>query len=155
MERYQKIYTNPLYNKLLKSINEAEKERIFCLHGWEHAVDTARIAYILSLEEGKKINKDILYATALLHDIGRHDKSGEEHDIAGAKIAAKIMSECGYSEEEVKIATEAILTHRNGSDSEMGDLLYRADKLSRLCFDCKAQSECYWENERRNNVLKY
>ena len=46
-----------------------EKERIFCRHGMEHLLDVARIAYITNLEEGLGIEKDVIYAAGLLHDV--------------------------------------------------------------------------------------
>lgn len=153
--KYQKIYTHPLYSGMLENIKSAEKDRIFCLHGIEHALDTARIAYILCLEEKLGIDKELIYAAALLHDIGRYNEENTGHDEASAAAAERIMPDCGFTPEETSQAAEAIRSHRSGSGKGLGDVLYRADKLSRNCFDCKARQECYWSEEKMNNTIKY
>ena len=151
MERCRKIYNHPLYQKLLKNINDAEKDRIFCLHGTEHSLDTARIAYILCLEEKADIDKEIIYAAALLHDIGRYGK--KPHHEASAEAAETIMRDCGFSEAETALVKNAVLAHRSGGKNGLCDILYRADKLSRACFMCKAQKNCYWAENKRNNMI--
>ena len=153
MERYQKIYKHPVYQKMLDNIKKAEQNRIFCLHGTEHCLDTARIAYILALEEKLDIKKDIIYAAALLHDIGRYGE--KEHNIESAEIAVKIMSECGYSTEERNEVTNAIRLHRSENISGLAYVLSRADKLSRNCFECSAINECYWPEEKLNRNITY
>lgn len=155
MESYQKICNHPTYKAMLENINKAETDRKFCLHGIEHALDTARIAYIICLEEKLNISKNIIYSAALLHDIGRYSDNSTEHNEAGAKIAKSIMTDCGFSYDEIQSVYNAVLYHRDGGESPLGDLLYRADKLSRICFNCKAQNECYWSTEKRNNVIVY
>ena len=37
----------------------------------------------------------------------------------------------------------------------LGWLLYRADKMSRLCFCCRAEKECYWDKSRKNSDIVY
>lgn len=153
MERYQKIYEHPVYKHMLDNIKRAEKDRIFCLHGIEHSLDTARIAYIISLEEKLDIKKDIIYAAALLHDIGRY--GSKAHNEAGADAVCVIMPECGYTEEETRLTAEAVRQHRTDGVSGLAKVLYRADKLSRNCFECKASAECYWSDEKRNKTIIY
>ena len=149
MQRCNRIYNHPLYTERTTHINETETERIFCRHNLEHALDVARIGYIMILENGLNISKELFYAAALLHDAGRY--SGKKHNESGAELALKIMPDCGFSQSETKLVSDAILAHR--TDDNAGDfskVLYEADKKSRICFICKAQSECYWENEKRN-----
>ena len=55
MERCQRIYEHPLYQHCMDNIERAEVGRIFCLHGIEHSMDTARIGYIMILERGLEI----------------------------------------------------------------------------------------------------
>lgn len=153
MKKYQRIYSHPLYQKLLKNIEKAEKDRIFCLHGTEHALDTARIAYIMALEENLPYDKNIIYAAALLHDIGRHN-SDEEHHRASADFAREIMADCGYDDEEISSVAEAVGNHRRDGSEGLSELLYRADKLSRNCFNCKAYNECYWSEEKKNKFIE-
>ena len=149
MQRCNSIYNHPLYQERTKFIDDAEKERIFCRHNLEHALDVARIGYIMILENGLDISKELFYAAALLHDAGRY--SGKKHNESGAELALSIMPECGFTKDEAKLVSDAILAHRTDySSGEFSKVLYEADKKSRICFMCKAQSECYWENEKRN-----
>ena len=88
-ERYNSIIVNSEFLFLLESINEYEKDRKFCRHGIKHLLDTARIMYIIKLEDDLPFDKDMIYAAALLHDIGRYEqyKNGTPHNIAGEKAA--------------------------------------------------------------------
>lgn len=155
MERCRKIYEHPLYRDALERIAAAETDRIFCLHGLEHSLDTARIGYIMILENGCRIDKELFYAAALLHDSGRYNPILEDHAEAGAINAELIMPDCGFSDAETAAVAEAIRSHRGSGDGGLfGEVLYKADKLSRMCFDCKAQCECYWEDEKRNKEIE-
>lgn len=153
---YNKIIENHLFKKAMKYINQKEETRIFCRHGIEHCLDVARIAYILALENNINISKDIVYSTALLHDIGRAFDDAE-HNKKGVDIAEKILIECDYSNEEISEIKSAILNHRRDviSLNNLSDIISKADKLSRQCYNCKAQTECYWTEERRNKYIKY
>ncbi len=114
-------------------------------------MDTARIGYIMILERGLEISKELFYAAALLHDSGRYNPVIEDHAEASAINAELIMPDCGFSEEEMLTVTEAIRSHRvKTSDDVFGEILYEADKKSRLCYNCRACTECYWEEEKRN-----
>lgn len=164
MKRVEKILEHPLYQSNRLKIERLEEERIFCRHGMEHSLDVARILYILVLERGIGLPKDIVYATALLHDIGRavQYEAGTPHHQQGAGIAKGILRDCGYTEAETENIGNAIMFHQSGQaeDGRAGQdtllsLLYRADKLSRNCFDCKAQQECYWKDEQRNRTVRY
>lgn len=159
--RYQKILNHSCFTEAVTKIELVEKDRIFCRHGMEHLISVARIAYINALEEQSDISKDIIYAAALLHDIGRADEyeTGISHNKAGAEKASRILLDCGYSEAETEQITEAVKTH--GHDgypekaSELERILCTADKLSRTCFCCSASPECNWSEEKKNNTLIY
>lgn len=159
MERIDQILQHPAYREALSKIEDLEKTRIFCGHDFTHFLDVARIAYIMNLEEGTKIPKAQIYAAALLHDIGRHEQYlyGTPHHEASAKIAGKILSECGFLEEEKANILEAILEHRAepGNQSDLSAVLYRADKMSRPCYRCKAEPECHWSDTKKNNTIQY
>lgn len=43
-------------------------------HGMVHFLDVARIGTIIALEEGLKIDREWIYAAALLHDCGKHEQ---------------------------------------------------------------------------------
>ncbi len=152
---YNRIIENDLFKKTIKAIEEKEKNRIFCRHGIDHCLDVARIAYILALENNLNINKDIIYSAALLHDTGRAFDD-TDHDIKGAELAEQILTQCGYINNIAEIKN-AILNHRKNTTAlnNLSDILSKADKLSRRCFDCKAKQKCYWSEERRNKNIKY
>lgn len=114
MERIQKILNHPLYQEQFKLLQDAEKDREFCRHTMEHFVDVARLMYIYTLEEKTNVSKELIYAAALLHDIGRYEQIslGTPHHISGARIADEIMTFCDFSKEEVIQVAEAIAGHR-------------------------------------------
>ena len=84
------LISNRNYQKLIKQLEVLEKDRIFCKHGFEHGLDVARIAYIMNLEMKLGRDKEEIYLSALLHDIGRIEEyeSGTNHQEAGAWVAS-------------------------------------------------------------------
>lgn len=84
MKRVQEIWEHPLYQQNLKELTQLEADRIFCRHTPEHFLDVARLAYIFSLERGISCPRELIYCTALLHDIGRAEQYtvGTPHDEA-------------------------------------------------------------------------
>lgn len=158
-DKINAILQNEDYKIYLAKNEENEKTREFCHHDLQHFLDVARIAYIINLEKKLDINKDIIYATALLHDIGRwmQYEKGIPHDEAGAGLASDILNVCGFNEIEIKEIITAILMHRRISTDEksLSHLIYRSDKLSRGCFNCKAILECNWSEEKKNHNIKY
>lgn len=139
----------------LRENEKAEENRPFCRHDMTHFMDVARIGWILNLEENCGIPRDWIYGAALLHDIGRHDQyaDGTPHEKASARRAPGILRECGFSEEEIRMVVEAIAAHRDekkAKECSLGGILYRADKLSRPCFACKAEKDCNWKAGKKN-----
>ena len=159
MQRVDNILNNNIYNQCMAEIEKAEEQREFCLHDIEHSLAVARIAYIINLEENLGFDKECIYAMALLHDIGRceeYDK-GTPHHTAGSRIAEQILRATGFDEEETYFITTAIESHKDISgDISKNDLryvLYKADKLSRNCFECKMYDECYWDEAKKNKTV--
>ena len=157
MNRVDVILHHPSFVEALKRTTELEKDRVFCGHGMDHLIDVARIAYTLSLETCLGAEKETIYAAALLHDLGRprQYEDGTPHEQESARIAASILPECGYGESDTAMILDAILSHRtrNGEKQGFAGLIYRADKLSRRCFDCTARDDCDWE--MKNARLEY
>ena len=99
MQRVNLILTDKTFITRMKEIEEAEKDRIFCKHGYEHIIDVARLSYILYLENRLKnkdaeiIDKALIYAAAILHDIGRFSEFDKflSHGEAGSVIARGIL----------------------------------------------------------------
>lgn len=152
MKKVNAIIKNNTFINTVKNIEEYEKSRIYCRHGINHLFDTARICYIINLEENYGFDKEIIYAAALLHDVGRYAeyKDNVPHDKAGAKLAGTILDECNFSESEKKVIIDAILHHREENDvGSLGAVLYMGDKLSRKCFMCSAEPKCKWSSDKK------
>lgn len=164
MERVDAIWCHRRYQEQLERIELLERERVYCRHGLQHFLDVARIMWIGVLEEGlaAELPRDVVYAAALLHDIGRaaQYEMGEPHDVAGVRIAREIMGTvdggCAFSREEQHLIADAIGAHRDGTDAvtPLARALHRADKLSRPCFACSARAECNWPEEKRNIAIR-
>ena len=158
MIRVNQIWKHPIYQEQLQALQMMEADRKFCRHTPEHFLDVARLAYIRALEENYSVSKELIYCTALLHDIGRarQYEDGTPHDEAGAVIAEQILKELGFSPEEIQAIVSAIRGHRAETNQTiLGQLIYRADKKSRNCFSCKAEPECYWSSAKKNMTIQY
>lgn len=160
MERLNHLLRLPEYRKVQSKIADYEQERIYCRHGIDHFRDVARVAYILSLEEQLLIDKELIYVTAFLHDIGRmYEYEGKcSHESGSILLALNWLPDCGFHAEEIKIITDAIAAHGKKHKIQpktLGDILYRADKLSRDCFQCKATDTCKWTEEQKNKGITY
>ena len=154
MKRIERIRKHPEFQKAMTEIVQLEKERIFCCHGMDHLLDVARLAYIENLEQQMGYRKDLVYAAGLLHDVGKYVqyRDGIEHHIASAQIGRQILEDSGYRPDEIDEVCTAILGHREADRSEesrLGRILYKADKISRCCYMCKAADECNWNEEKR------
>lgn len=165
--RHIQILKDERYLKCLSDIEELEKNRIFCKHNLSHFINVARIATIIWQEEGggNNLKRDIIYAAGLLHDIGRSEEytKGTPHEEAGAIIAGEILQSSGYEDKEIEMITCAISAHRIKDDNVkedrdidyLGQIISRADKLSRECFACSASDMCKWSKEKKNKSLEY
>ena len=160
MDRINQILQHPLFKKYMEANDIKEKERIFCKHNMPHVLDVARIAYILNMEEGHHMSKDMIYGAALLHDIGRHVQyeTGEKHAFVSARLAPEILRDCGFDEEEVTEIVDVIYYHSD--KTQLGNrglrgIIAKADQLSRGCYACPVEAECKWEEERKNREIMW
>ena len=155
MNNIEKILNNPKYKELLKKLEELEENRVFCKHNLEHFLDVARISYIYVLENKLTYSKDIIYVIALLHDIGRVLEYEEniDHHNGSVILANELLKETNFKEEETELIIKAIENHRSESSDELSKIIYKADKLSRNCFNCKAKKECYWDENKKNKTI--
>lgn len=157
-DRINLIFCNNKFNEYLSKNKNSEKHRKFCIHNINHFLDVARIAYIISLEEKLNLKKDIIYAAGLLHDIGKWQQyeSNIPHNEASAKLAVEILKASNFDNAEINLITDAIKNHReqNGASS-LSSILYKSDKLSRNCFNCKAIKECNWSDYKKNFIITY
>jgi len=170
MERVQAILSHPDFEIYLKLNEKQEINREFCCHQLQHALDVARIYYILCLEADKmgvlpelkdmsmEQIKELVYAVALLHDIGRWKQYLDhnlDHAEESAILAKPVLQDSGFLSHEIDIALEAIRAHRDSYAHGLGKILYRADKLSRNCKNCKVRYKCNKldKMETRENIL--
>ena len=156
MENVNIILNNPKYKELLHELNSLEKDREFCNHTLEHFLDVARIAYIIVLEKKLCYSKEVIYSIALLHDIGRvmEYSQGIDHHEASAIVAQEILQHTSFNKEEKALIIKAIKEHRRENDDKLSEIIYKSDKLSRNCFNCKAYNECYWKEEKKNSNIR-
>ncbi len=169
MERIVAIGENDSFIRCLKGIEGAEADRVFCRHGLSHLLDVARIAWILNLERGCGLHRDVVYAAALLHDIGRaaQYQTGEPHDEAGERVAAGILDALPeplrFGASERSAILRAVGHHRGPHAVReesmcegatpvdvLAHLIKEADDRSRACYACAARDACYWPDERKN-----
>ncbi len=160
MKAVEKIRKHPLYTKCYQKVEKAEEDRIFCRHQLTHLLDTARIAYIRSLEENLGLKKEMIYAAALMHDLGKYRQyeDGTPHEVAGAEIAAEILKDIDdFTEAEKEDIIRAVREHRRLKEgmSQLGRLLYESDKLSRACYACPAEPQCNWSDQKKNLEIKW
>ena len=157
MNNIDAIMSNKLYKESLEKLSEYERDREFCNHTIEHFIDVSRIAYIMVLEEKLSVSKEIIYAIGLLHDIGRvrQYEEGIHHDIASVEMSREILKETSFTEQEIHTILNGIANHRKESDNKLEEIIYKADKISRQCFNCKAEEECYWSSEKKNYKITY
>lgn len=156
------IQNHPLYLSADRRLQELEETRIFCRHQMNHLLDVARIAYILNLEMRLGISRDLIYAAAILHDIGkgRQYEEGIPHETASADLAEQILADMPaklvFTPEEQQQILTAIRGHRRlRCDAEpLEALLYKSDKMSRACFACPAESQCNWSNDKKNMEIQ-
>ena len=160
MNRVDLILKNSKYQEYIDKIKQAEEDRIFCLHNMSHFMDVARIALIFNLKEGLEISKELIYATALLHDVGRflQYEDGTPHEKASAELAPEILAETGFNKQEQEEILRAIREHRNkdvAKERSLAGIIYRADKISRPCFACEAEKQCDWKKSKKNMKITY
>lgn len=159
MDRFNKILSDERYVLYLNKIKLHEQCRKFCKHNTNHFLAVSRIAYIMCLEEKLDIKKDIIYAIGFLHDIGRWQQyeSKIPHERASAALSGSILERCGYTKTETGIIISAIENHRNSNNTPiiLNNIIYKSDKLSRNCFNCKVQNECDWTLEKKNLRIQY
>ena len=161
MDRVNAILKHKMYRKYYDQIEEIEKDRDFCRHQMPHLLDVARIAYITNLEQDLGYDREVIYAAAILHDIGKSFQYEEQipHEIAGEKAASEILDTLpeglAFSAEERRLILAAVRGHRRKKDGTepIAALFYDSDKRSRTCFSCPAEKECNWKDEEKNKEI--
>ncbi len=166
MEYTKKLLNSSHFLELQREIRILERKRIYCKHEIDHLLDVCRIAWIMYLEKNlqKGIDiiekeKDKIYLSGLLHDIGRvaQYQTGEHHAEAGVRIAGELLEEIGYPSTLQSEILQIISGHHGRGypvEDTIASYICQADHLSRNCFLCEATGTCKWEeNEKNRNVL--
>lgn len=114
MTKINVILADEAYRSAMEKIEYFEKERAFCRHGLSHSLDVARIAWIYCLENKLSLDREVVYAAALVHDIGRSAEyeTGEDHDRAGVRLCRPILCKAGFSPAEQEVICASIAGHR-------------------------------------------
>lgn len=157
MNRFNAIINDRKYIYYIQKNKELEMDRKFCKHNLNHFLDVARIAQLINLEEDLGFDKEIIYTTAILHDIGKwvQYENGTPHEIASWEIAREFLEHYKFSQEEIELIRKGILGHRDKESAGFSAIIYKADKRSRLCISCKAEKECNWSDEKKNFEIYY
>ena len=123
-------------------------------HDFSHTQRVLKLCLRIGREEGADL--EILYASALLHDIARDDgdAKGECHAQLSADKARPILEKAGFPREKRESVIHCIETHRFRSDAPPKSLeakiLYDCDKLDAIgaIGVCRAYAYC-GENGQR------
>jgi len=139
-------YRYPMTDKL-KMLTEKVKVKLESApgcHDWEHTARVLHNAKIIAAEESLKmpVNMTVIEAAAILHDVARPEElkaSGKIcHAAIGAKLAEKLLHECGFTENYLIInIIECVKRHRFRGDSKPPEtieqkIIYDADKLDSI-----------------------
>jgi len=87
------LYQNRDFQTYLENNKTCEIKRQFCHHDLTHFLAVARIASIKTMEAGLNFSRDLIYTTALLHDIGRFVQYQDKtpHEIASHQLAIPLL----------------------------------------------------------------
>lgn len=164
MSRVNAVWENAMYQREFRRLEKLENDRAFCRHDVRHLLDCAHIMWILNLERTLGLDREVVYATALLHDIGKAQQydTGEPHDVAGERLAREILlalpAAHAFSAEEIDAICTAIRGHRHLREGAevLERLLYQADKASRACFACPSdvRAACSWSDAKKNLAVR-
>lgn len=162
MPRVDALWRNTAYQRHLRRLAELEHGRVYCRHNLVHLLDVARIMWVRCLEGDLGLERELVYATALLHDIGKDEQyeTGISHDVVGARVARELLdalpAELSFSAMEVDEICTAIAGHRHLREGAhpLERLLYEADKASRACYACAAAKTCNWSDEKKNLAIR-
>lgn len=129
--------------KWIESIYPKLYTKVDSVHNWETHISNV-IKYSLQIAENiskirkQKLNFDIVYVVAALHDIGllierkKHEFYSKEH--VEIEIKKKLLT--WFTEDEIIVIGEAIEDHRGSSETPprtiYGEIVYDADKIHTL-----------------------
>lgn len=121
-----------------KTFEIIEKYMLSCMndsaHDCQHIYRV--LYYSMDICKNYEIDKDVLIAAALLHDVGREAQikdSRVDHAEEGAKMASEFLTSIGWELEKIQHVSACISSHRFRNDklpeSMEAKILFDADKL--------------------------
>jgi hypothetical protein len=100
--------------------------------GYSHSLRDYQLATTLAREDGVKVDDDVLYAAAMLHDMAAfapwdREKDGIDHADEGARVAAKVLADAGFPMQKLPAVQGAIITHMFDREPKGPEALYLHD----------------------------
>ena len=105
-------------------------------HGFDHVERVYNMA--LKISEGEDVDKDVVRAAVLLHDVARarEEEMGVCHAEEGARMTGDILRDMDFPEKKIEKVVHAILVHRYSkglkAESREAEVLQDADRLDVL-----------------------
>jgi uncharacterized protein len=82
--------------------------------GWSHSERDYKLALEIAGSENLKIDKDVLFAAAFLHDIGAIEpfsREGVDHSARSTEVSEEILRKAGFPMDKFPAVKDAILGH--------------------------------------------
>ena len=128
---------NDIRNKIKEIM---KKELSSSAHSMDHVMRVHDLCLLIADGE-KEVDREILEAAVLLHDIARVKENGDttggtDHAVLGSEMAGKILKEMNFPEDKIENVKHSILCHRFRTGNEPktieAKILFDADKLDTL-----------------------
>lgn len=105
------------------------------VHGFSHVLRVYRLSESIAKQEGADLK--IVRAAALLHDVDGDVDLRQEHHLAAANFAERILREEGWEPGEIESVLHCIKSHRYRNGGEQPEtleamVLFDADKLDAI-----------------------
>jgi HD superfamily phosphodiesterase len=98
--------------------------------GLSHSVRDYEVAKELAAADGVKLDDDVLYAAAYLHDVAAFtpfSNAGVDHQDEAARIVESLLTGTGFPMEKIEGVRSAIRTHMFGRDPVGPEAIYLHD----------------------------
>ena len=135
-------------NKVRKQIEEYSKSLKWTPQNfyWEHTSQVRDFALMIQKEIGG--DKDVIEASALLHDIGKAKLLAPRHEEISSQLAKKLLAKVKFDKNKISKVIECI-RYENFENLE-AKVLRSADSMS-LIMDNSGGREWYFENVLNND----
>lgn len=117
-----------------------KKELSSSAHSMDHVMRVHDLCLLIANGE-KNVDREILEAAVLLHDIARVKENGDttgstDHAVLGSEMAERILKEMNFPKDKIENVKHSILCHRFRTGNEPktieAKILFDADKLDTL-----------------------